>query len=92
MREGKMTLSRSTKATASTWWKKCTAKLLQCSEEQRKEKDECMSMDEDKSLMCKHRYTEKSQRGLIRQVTAVPHALPGGHAFSRPETKIACDL
>lgn len=31
-------------------------------------------------------------RVQIRQVTAVLHALPGGHAFWRPETKIACDL
>lgn len=42
--------------------------------------------------MHKHRYTEKSLRVLIRQITAVLHALPGGHAFGRPETKIACDL
>lgn len=37
-------------------------------------------------------HREEFRRGRIRHVTAVLHALPGGHAFWRPETKIACDL
>lgn len=35
------------------------------------------------------RELKRSDQAMSRQVL---HALPGGHAFWRPETKIACDL